>query len=329
MRKIAIVGATGIVGEKLTQILSTKSIEGNFTFYAGDNGTDRKTEFRNRIYKIKNAAEVLNDQPDYAVFTATNEVSANLIPRLKEQGCVSIDNSSAFRMSEDVPLVIPSVNGETIGLHKIIANPNCTTIQIAVAVAALKKLSPIKVTAVTYQAVSGAGRDGVTDLFEKHGYGRLKTFPHPIYDNVIPAIGSFDADGFTEEEHKVMREMKKILGIPLLKVNCFAARVPVSTGHGVFANVVFEKEFDLHEVKVMLKKAQNVLVFDDGENNLYPMPLTVRGTPFVSVGRITRDPSRKNALNCFIAADNLLRGAAYNAYEILEQAVQNNENTQK
>ena len=316
MYTIAIVGATGLVGEKLLQILERNMPCANVRLF-GNSSVGRTVKYRNKHLIVESCEKLCQTELDYALFVATNEVSAKFIPLLVKRGVTCIDNSSHFRLNKDVPLVVPCINGGQIGNHKLIANPNCSTIQVVVAANALMSLEPTVMTAVTYQAASGAGKDGLTDLDEQSGYGKLKCFAHPIHDNVIPLIGELRNDGFTTEERKLTDESRKILGLPRLRVNAFCARIPVSVGHSVFVNLHFKKKVDLDEVKSLLKGAPNVLLLDEPQNGLYPMPMTLRNTKYVGVGRITKDPTA-NAVNMFVVADNLLRGAAYNAYEILE-----------
>ena len=318
-KTVAVVGATGLVGEKLTEIMQNKLTDCNVRLF-GNTQAGKRVNFRNKRVTIESADSLTNADVDYAMFMANEETAKKYAPVLAERGVICIDNSSYFRLKKDVPLIVPSVNGEKIGGAKIIANPNCSTIQTVIAVNALKQLEPTKLTAVTYQSVSGAGKTGLTDLYEKRGYGRLACFKHPIFDNVIPQIGDVCKDGYTAEERKMLNESRKILGMPKLKVNCFCARVPVSAGHGVFVNLAFRKKADIDEIRELLAKAENVLLMDDPEQNVYPMPMTMRNTKYVGVGRICKDRTA-NAVNMFVAADNLLRGAAYNAYEILERVI--------
>ena len=320
MKNIAIVGATGLVGEKLVEIMSENLSGANVRLF-GNSSVGSFVKYKGKDTLVEHCDNLLNAQLDYAMFMATNEVAAKYIPKLIKRGVTCIDNSSHFRLKNGVPLVVPCINGHTIANSLLIANPNCSTIQVVIALNALKELGLTKMTAVTYQAVSGAGRDGIIDLSEKNSYGKLKAFRHPIYDNVIPMIGDLRKDGFTTEERKLTDESRKILDLPRLKVNAFCARIPVTTGHGVFVNAHFKQKVDLDHVRSLMKNAPNVLLLDDPTNGLYPMPTTVRNTKYVGVGRLVKDPT-SNAINFFVVADNLLRGAAYNAYEILQYCTQ-------
>lgn len=326
MKTLGIVGASGLVGESLVQIVANKDLRVNVRLF-GHTSAGQKICFKGKNVKIEPCEALLEGELHYAMFMANELVASRYVPELAERGVTCIDNSSYFRLRGDVPLVVTSINGEAIGKSKIIANPNCSTIQTVIAVNALKSLEPIKMTAVTYQSVSGAGREGIADLERKSGYGSLKSFKHPIADNLIPYIGSASKNGLTSEEWKLVKESRKILGLPKLKVNSFCARVPVTRGHGVFVNVLCRKKTDVDEVKDLLEKSPDVLVMDG--DNLYPMPINIANTKYVGVGRITRDPTNPRAVNMFVVADNLLRGAAYNAYEILEEVIRLEEEGQR
>lgn len=318
MKTLAIVGASGLVGDSLIQIVASKNLNVRVRLF-GNASVGKKIEFCGKRLTIEPCEALLDGNIDYAMFMANELVSSKYVPPLAEHGVICIDNSSYFRLKNDVPLVVTSINGDTIKDSKIIANPNCSTIQTVIAVNALRPFEPIKMTAVTYQSVSGAGRDGLIDLERHSGYGSLKCFAHPIANNLIPHIGSSTLRGLTSEEWKLVHESRKILGLPKLKVNSFCCRVPVTRGHGVFVNVTCRQKVNLEEAKRLLEQSPNVLVMD-GEN-LYPMPINIANTRYVGVGRITRDPSNAHAINMFVVADNLLRGAAYNAYEILEEVM--------
>lgn len=318
MKTLAIVGASGLVGEKLVQIVADKYLDVNVRLF-GNSSVGKKVIFCGRRLTIEPCCKLLDGNVDYAMFMANELVAKTYVPPLAQKGVICIDNSAYFRLKRDVPLVVTSINGELIEGSKIIANPNCSTIQTVIAVNALKSLEPIKMTAATYQSVSGAGKDGLFDLEAKNCYGKLKCFKHPIANNLIPCIGQAGQYGLTSEEWKLVHESRKILDMPRLKVNSFCCRVPTTVGHGVFVNLHCRKNIDLDEVRRLLSCEQNIIVMD-GED-LYPMPLTLVNTKYVGVGRIARDPSNAKALNMFVVADNLLRGAAYNAYEILERVM--------
>ena len=319
MKTIAIVGACGLVGDKLIDLLSDRLLNVNVRLF-GNSSVGTRVLFRNKPTLIESCDKLLDGGIEYALFMATNEVAKEYVPKLVRCGVTCIDNSSAFRLDHDVPLVVPCINGELIRGKKLIANPNCSTIQVVIALNALKEMQPTKMTAVTYQSVSGAGKAGITDLTKQNNYGKLQCFSHPIYDNLIPCIGKVEDDGFTDEEHKLLHESRKILQLPRLKVNSFCVRIPVTVGHGVFVNLHLKERVSLSKVRRLLRNAENVLLFDDAEKGIYPMPMLMRNTKYVGVGRIAKDPTA-NAINFFVVADNLLRGASYNALEILTQAL--------
>lgn len=318
MKTLAIVGASGLVGEKLLQIVSSKQPRLNVRLF-GNTSVGKRIEFCGKRLTIEPCESLYKGAIDYAMFMANEEVAKNYVPALAERGVICIDNSAYYRLKRGVPLVVASINGDTVANNKIIANPNCSTIQTVIAINALRSLQPVKFTAATYQSVSGAGRDGIIDLTQKNEYGKLKCFAHPIADNVIPCIGKVGSYGLTSEEWKMVRESRKILNMPKLRVNCFCCRVPVTVGHGVFVNVQCREKIDVNEVKRLLSAEKNVILMD-GEN-IYPMPKALANTKYVGVGRIARDPTNARAVNMFVVADNLLRGAAYNAYEILEEVL--------
>lgn len=322
MATVAIVGASGLVGSKLTEILADKLPNHKLVLY-GNTTVGQKLCYFGKTYTVQDVAKLPFDRPDYAMFMANEKVSKEFAPLLVSNGTVCIDNSSAFRLNENVPLVVAQINGHQVGCCKLIANPNCTTIQIVIALHALQGLKLRAVTVATYQAASGAGKEGLDDLLQQRSYGKLKSFLHPLCDNVIAQIGSVQEDGFTTEERKIRDESRKILNLPRLEVNSFCARVPVTVGHCAFVNVKTECEFCIEQVRELLKAEKDVLLFDDCENGLFPMPSVLRHTHFVGVGRLHKDDIG-NGLNMFVVADNLLRGAAYNAYQILETSMKNN-----
>lgn len=318
MKTLAIVGASGLVGGRLVDIVNDKHPDVAVRLF-GNNSVGSKIEVLNRRVTVESCERITYGKIDYAAFMANEEIAKRYVPMLAQTGVTCIDNSSFFRLKKDVPLVVPCINGDTIANSKIIANPNCTTIQVVLAVNALAKLEPVKITVSTYQSASGAGKEGMCDLNNRATYGRLKCFAHPLYDNLIPCIGKQSDKGITAEELKMINESRKILRMPHLKVNSFCCRVPVSVCHGAFVNVQFRNRTDVNAVRNLLLNAPNVLLMD-GEG-VYPMPTTLRNTKYVGVGRIYTDPTNNKAINMFVVADNLLRGAAYNAYEILEEVI--------
>lgn len=320
MKTLAIVGASGLVGEKLVAIVADKQPRVKVRLF-GNTSVGNRIAVNGRKITVEPCGNLLDGNVRYAMFMANEDVAKAYIPTLAKRGVVCIDNSAYFRLKRNVPLVVTSVNGNTVTPNtRIIANPNCSTIQTVIALNALKPLGIRKITAVTYQSVSGAGKDGLIDLDSRSCYGKLKRFRHPIYDNIIPYIGNSAIDGLTSEEWKLVNESRKILNLPKLKVNSFCCRVPTTVGHGVFVNAVLKSKVDVEQARELLSKEPNVIVMDG--DGLYPMPLTVRNTKYVAVGRLAVDPTNPNAINMFVVADNLLRGAAYNAYEILEKVIE-------
>ena len=250
-------------------------------------------------------------------------VSEKYAPIAVSKGCIVIDNSSVYRMDENVPLVVPEVNSEDIVKHNgIIANPNCSTIQAMLPLKVLDDKYTIKrIVYSTYQAVSGAGRYGIEDLETKADGNNLKKFPHSIYNNCIPHIDVFMEHGYTKEEYKMINETRKILHHPDLRVTATAVRVPVQNCHGESINVELEKDFDIYDVRLLLENASGIVVVDSPDKNFYPLASKVNGTDEVYVGRIRRDFSVENGLNLWVVADNLRKGAASNAVQILEKLI--------
>ncbi len=318
MAKIAIVGAGGLVGSKLTKILADKLPQHKLVL-CGNNSVGTKVYTQGKYHVIQEICSA--EGCDYAMFMADEQVAKDNVPVFARQGTVCIDNSSAFRMQRGVPLVVPQINAQTIGCSKVIANPNCTTIQLAVVLSALLQFEPVAVNVVTMQSASGAGRDALADLTEQRGYGKLKSFPHPIFDNVLPKIGHALENGTTSEERKIKCELPKILSTTF-PIDAFCTRVPVTVGHCALMQLRFKNQFTLEDVSTALKSTENVLMFDDTPNDVYPMPRVLRHTHYVGVGRIFVSDS--GCLNVFTVADNLLLGAAYNAYKILEISLKNN-----
>lgn len=328
--KFALVGATGVVGEKAREILEEKNLPiSEYAFFASKKSAGKKIEFMGKGYEIRELTEESFDEGfDYAIFSAGGEVSKKFAPIASSKGCIVIDNSSAFRMNEDVPLVVPEVNPEEIKNNKgIIANPNCSTIQAVVALKPLDDKYKIKrIIYSTYQAVSGAGMNGLIDLeagiqnYKKSGYV-LQKFPYPIFDNCLPHIDVFLENGYTKEEEKMINETKKILKRPDLRVTATTVRVPVTNSHSESINIEFENKFELEELIETLKKAEGVIVQNDYTKNGYPMPINATGHDEVFVGRIRRDYSVENGINIWVVADNIRKGAASNAIQILEKLI--------
>ena len=319
--KIAIVGATGLVGRTALKVLEEKNIPNlDYVLFSSKKSAGTKLKFLNTDFIVRELTDSSFDEKfDFALFSAGAETSKHFAPIAASKGCIVIDNSSAFRMDDKVPLIVPEVNFEDAkNHHNIIANPNCSTIQAVVALKPLDDKFKIKrIVYSTYQAVSGAGKLGLQEL-EQHS--TLK-FQHPIYDNCLPQIDTFLVNHYTKEEMKMVNETRKILKHPTLPITATAVRVPVTNCHGESINVVFEKSFKLTDIFNTLKSAPGIVVQDDIENNIYPISSNVNGHDEVFVGRIRKDFSIKNGLNLWIVADNLRKGAASNAIQIIEKMI--------
>ncbi len=313
--KVAIVGATGLVGRTILKVLEEKNFSNiQYTLFSSSKSAGSKIDFLGNTYIVCELKEDSFDSGfDYAIFSAGASTSIKFAPLAASKGCIVIDNSSAFRMDENVPLVVPEVNPEKIFENNgIIANPNCSTIQAMLPLKILDDKYRIKrIVYSTYQAVSGAGKKGLEDL-EK---GENGTF----YNNCVPHIDVFLDDGYTKEEHKMINETRKILNKPNLPITATCVRVPVRNCHSESINVEFENEFDIYEIKTLLQNGENIILADDIENNIYPLARKADGNDEVFVGRIRRDLSVKYGLNFWCVADNLRKGAASNAVQILEK----------
>lgn len=322
---VAIVGATGLVGRKMLEILEKRDFPvKEITLFAGERSKGQTLSFRGQdIEVLKLTPEnVTKKHFDIALFSAGSEVAYEYAPIFVDLGATVIDNSSAFRMCVNVPLVVPEVNESALITHRgIIANPNCSTIQAVVAIAPIHKKYALKrIIYSTYQSVSGAGYKGLNDLEA----GTTKAFLHPIKDNIIPQIDDFGQAGYTKEELKMINETRKILDCSSLRVTATAVRIPITYCHGVTVNLETEKSFSISDVKKLLACADGVTLLDAPENHIYPTPLIARGTGDVYIGRLRRDDSAKNALSMFTLADNLYKGASLNAVQIAEALIKNN-----
>ena len=323
--KIAIVGATGLVGRSFIKVLEEKNLPiESYTLFASKRTAGTKLTLLGKEYEVQELTEHSFDSGfDYALFSAGGEISKKYAPIAAKRGCIVIDNSSYFRMHDDVPLVVPEVNFEDAYKNKgIIANPNCSTIQAMLPLKALDDKYKIKrVIYSTYQAVSGAGKDALDDLKNEDGSKPLKKFPHPIFDNCLPHIDSFLDNGYTKEEMKMINETRKILHHPDLRVTATTVRVPVSNSHSESINVEFEKDYKMDDLVSTLRNFPNIIVVDNPEKNEYPMPINTTGHDEVFVGRIRRDESVKSGVNLWVVADNIRKGAASNAVQILEKLI--------
>ena len=326
--KLAIVGATGLVGRTALKILEEKNLPNfEYTLFSSNKSAGTTLKFFNKDYIVQELKEDSFDIGfDFAIFSAGGKTSEHFAPIAASKGCIVIDNSSTFRMDDDVPLIVPEVNfQDIITHHNIIANPNCSTIQAVVALKPLDDNFKIKrIVYSTYQAVSGAGKLGLEDLENgrKNLDKPLIKFPHPIYDNCLPHIDIFLLNRYTKEEMKMINETRKILGHPNLPITATTVRVPVSNCHGESINVEFEKDFSIEEAVSVLSNFPGIIVEDNPNTNLYPLASTAKGHDEVFVGRIRKDFSVKNGLNMWVVADNLRKGAASNAIQIMERMIQ-------
>jgi aspartate-semialdehyde dehydrogenase len=326
---IAIVGATGLVGRKMLQILEERNFPvKDLKLLASERSEGIELSFNGERLKVEKLTEEKFKGVDIALFSAGTDVSVKFVPEAVKRGCVVIDNSSAFRLEKDVPLVVPEVNAEKISQHKgIIANPNCSTIQLVVVLKPLHDKFKIKrVIVSTYQSVTGAGKKALDQLmFEIQGLKpQTPKFPHQIAYNCIPQIDNFFEDGYTKEEHKIMKETKKILDDENIKITATCVRVPTIGGHAESVNIEFENKFSLEDIIQTLNQAPGVIVIDKPYESIYPMPIFSNEKDDVFVGRIRLDQSIENGLNLWIVADNLRKGAATNAVQIAETLTQRN-----
>ncbi len=325
--KVAVVGATGMVGEVMLKVLS----ERNFPItelipVASEKSIGKEIEFKGKKYKVVDMQTAIDRKADIALFSAGGNTSLEWAPKFAAAGTTVIDNSSAWRMDATKKLVVPEINASALTTSdKIIANPNCSTIQMVLALAPLhKKYNIERVIVSTYQSITGTGVKAVQQL--ENEYAGVKgdmVYKYPIHRNVIPQCDVFEDNGYTKEEMKLVRETKKILGDDSVKVTATAVRVPVVGGHSEAVNVEFTNDFDVNDIRKILSETPGITVQDDIENYTYPMPAYAEGKDDVFVGRIRRDETRPNTLNMWIVADNLRKGAATNAIQIAEYLVAN------
>lgn len=320
--KIAVVGATGLVGQKMLEVLNEHNLDTDELILAASERSAGKTMLvRNHEITIVSVADAVSKKPDIAIFSAGGAASKQWAEKFAEVGTFVIDNSSAWRMYPNVPLVVPEINGDSITPEtKIIANPNCSTIQMVLALAPLHKAFTIKrIVVSTYQSVTGTGMKGVTQLEnERKGIEGAKAYPHQIDLNLIPHGGDFNPDGYTSEEQKLVDETRKILGDQHIQVTATVVRVPVYGGHSESVNVEFYNDFEMDEVISLLRNMPGIILQDDPKNFVYPMPMHAQGKDPVFVGRVRRDYSQSNSLNLWVVSDNLRKGAATNAVQIAE-----------
>lgn len=320
--KLAVVGATGLVGQEILKVLEERDFPFNELYLvASAKSVGLPMTFKGKEYKIKSLEEVCKLAPDVAIFSAGGGTSLEWAPKFAEAGTIVIDNSSAWRMDPTKKLIVPEINGHVLTIDdRIIANPNCSTIQMVLALAPLHVKYRLKrVVVSTYQSVTGTGKDAVQQMMnERVGVDGPKVYPHPIDLNALPHIDSFLDNGYTKEEMKMVNETRKILGDDTIGVTSTTVRIPSIGGHSEAVNVEFYDDFNISEVRSILANTPGIIVQDDPKNNVYPMPINSKGRDEVFVGRIRRDESQPKTLNMWIVADNLRKGAATNAVQIAE-----------
>ena len=326
--KVAVVGATGLVGTKMLQVLAERNFPVTELLpVASEKSVGKEVEFKGAKYKVVSMTDAIAAKPAVAIFSAGGSTSLEWAPKFAEAGITVIDNSSAWRMDPTKKLVVPEVNAEVLTAEdKIIANPNCSTIQMVVALQPLHKKYQIKrVVVSTYQSVTGTGKKAVDQLMGERNKaltGKSEEYPmaykYPIDLNAIPQIDVFLENGYTKEEMKMVKETCKIMGDDSIRVTATTVRIPVMGGHSESVNVEFANDFELNDVKSLLSNSPGVIVVDDNANQLYPMPMDAHEKDEVFVGRLRRDETQTNTLNMWIVSDNLRKGAATNAVQIAE-----------
>ena len=325
--KVAVVGATGLVGSVMIKVLEERNFPvSEFIPVASERSAGKEVTFKGKPYKVVTMNAAISMRPDIALFSAGGSTSLEWAPKFAAVGATVIDNSSAWRMDPGKKLVVPEINAKELGKDdKIIANPNCSTIQMVVALAPLHNKYRIRrVVVSTYQSVTGTGVKAVEQMMnERKGVKGEMAYAYPIDLNAIPQIDVFLENGYTKEEMKMVNETKKIMGDDSIRVTSTTVRIPVMGGHSEAVNVEFEKDFDLDEVKRLLSQAPGILLVDDVKNLKYPMPMDAHEKDEVLVGRLRRDESQPNTLNMWIVADNLRKGAATNAVQIAEYLLKN------
>jgi len=326
--KLAVVGATGMVGSVMLEVLA----ERNFPFtellvVASERSVGKTITYKGKDYSVIGLQDAVDQKPDIALFSAGGETSLEWAPKFAEAGTTVVDNSSAWRMDTTKKLIVPEINaGELSNEDKIIANPNCSTIQLVMALAPLHEKYKIKRLVIsTYQSISGTGVKAVQQLENEYlGIKGEMAYPYPIHRNALPHCDVFEENGYTKEEMKLVNETKKILRDNTINITATAVRIPVSGGHSESINVEFENEFEVAEIRKILHDTKGVVVQDNLDTNTYPMPIYAHGKDDVFVGRIRRDESQPKTLNMWVVSDNLRKGAATNTIQIAEYLVKNN-----
>jgi len=325
--KVAVAGATGLVGTKMLEVLAERNFPVTELIpVATEKSVGKEISFRGKKYKVVGMTTAIAMKPQIALFSAGGNTSLEWAPKFAEIGCIVIDNSSAWRMDPGKKLIVPEINANVLTkADKIIANPNCSTIQMVMVLNPLHKKYKIKrVVVSTYQSVTGSGAKAQRQLEEESvGNFSQKFYPHQIYRNILPQVDVFLDNGYTKEEVKMVNETRKIMGDDSIRVTATTVRVPVKGGHSESVNIEFERDFDVADIKKMLGETKGVVLEDDPSQLRYPMPLNAEGKDEVFVGRIRRDESQPNTLNCWIVSDNLRKGAATNAVQIAEYLLEN------
>ena len=326
--KVAVVGATGLVGGEILKVLAERNFPVTELIpVASERSVGKQVEFKGKQYSVVGFDDAIKMKPNVAIFSAGGGTSLELAPKFAAAGITVVDNSSAWRMDQTKKLVVPEINAHTLTSEdKIIANPNCSTIQMVVVLNPLHKKYKVKrVVVSTYQSVTGTGKAAVDQLFaEREGRTDVPAvYPHKIDLNVLPHIDVFLDNGYTKEEMKMVNETKKIMMDDSIQVTATTVRIPTIGGHSESVNIEFENDFDVEEMKSILAAEEGVIVQDDPKNAIYPMPITAHGKDEVFVGRIRRDLTQPNTVNMWIVADNLRKGAATNAVQICEALVKN------
>ncbi len=326
--KVAVVGATGMVGNIMLQILEERNFPiTELLLVASKKSIGKEITFKNKTHKVIGLADAVLQKPDIALFSAGGNTSLEWAPKFAKVGTFVIDNSSAWRMDNTKKLIVPEINANTLTKEdKIIANPNCSTIQMVLALAPLHKKYGIKRLVIsTYQSISGTGVKAVQQL--ENEYNNVKgemAYAYPIHKNAIPHCDVFEENGYTKEEMKLVRETQKILDDKTIAITATAVRIPVVGGHSEAVNVEFTNDFDINEVRKLLEEASGIVVQDNLDTNTYPMPIYAQGKDAVFVGRIRRDYSQPKTLNMWIVSDNLRKGAATNTIQIAEKLLEKN-----
>jgi aspartate-semialdehyde dehydrogenase len=324
--KVAVVGATGLVGSKMLQVLDERNFPvTELVPVASERSVGKEVEFKGKKYKVVSMTDGIAAKPAVAIFSAGGGTSLEWAPKFAEAGITVIDNSSAWRMDPTKPLIVPEINADILTKNdKIIANPNCSTIQMVVALNPLhKKYKAKRIVVSTYQSVTGTGVKAVTQLMnERSGIAGERAYKYPIDLNVIPQIDVFLENGYTKEEMKMVKETCKIMRDDSIRVTATTVRIPVVGGHSESVNVEFENDFDLNELRADLANVPGIIVVDDTANQEYPMPMDAHERDEVFVGRLRRDETQPNTLNMWVVSDNLRKGAATNAVQIAEYLMQ-------